>query len=535
MKKKSLVAIISSAITFVVLLSAYGQRGVSNKQRVANDSSGLYFKDKRGVYIFVPRDCGFFVCIGPDLRSEAEKYQKIPLADPNTFRILIDPQGPGRLSSETLARDHIHVFYGGEYVPTADVNSLKVFGSYAKDKNNLYYSGQIITGIDIQTVKILGMNFLSDRNGLYVANAIPPRKAVLVDYPSFQMGRPAPEVKGRDYFAQDKNFYYYSDGGTYLVDSKPNTQDFKKLGCGYYFFQGQMFYSLYQLTNADVATFRVLTGLENPDRDIDSCRQFYAIDGNHGYEFDTQVRADDTYRNHRIELLLATPEDRKKMSARSSFICVPHESPGVNFGFSRARPETASPGTIRLLQYLDAAIVEGGLMSADGQWQQLPSISDWAVITDCNSIGMQRFYDVNKKPWFARRDATSTSLIINQFQQEPLFVICDNRYSIKLAFSKTALIREFKNALRDSRVAPFDGNEPGWGSGWILEDKFFMSTEGAPEVWVPLRIKNAPTAYKEGRDFVTVGFRYQDNQFECIDGSQCSSFAVPLRFKVDLR
>ena len=472
MKTKPMVVIILSVIITLLLTAAYAQRQATTKQRVAKDSSGLYFKDKRGVYIFAPRDCGFLGCIGPDLRSEAQKYRRIPHADPNTFQILIDPKGFYASSGNILARDSEHIFYGGHYVPTGDVSSLKVLGSYAKDKNNLYYAGQVITGIDIQTVKILGMNFISDRRGLYVANGNPPRKATLVDYPTFDLRHPVQVVKGRDYFAQDKHFYYYSDGGSYRVDSKPGTQDFKKLGCGYYYFQGQIFHSLYQLAGSDVATFRVLNGLESPDRDMDSCMQSYAIDRNRRYEFDYQVRPGDTYRNHQIDILVATPEDRKRLSAQATLTCIPRELPGVNFGFSQTRTEGADPGTIKFLQYTDANLVEGQLLNSDGQWQPLPPITDLSM-DGCNSIGVQRFYEVNKKPWSARRDATSISLRVNQSGQEPVFIICDSRYSIKLAFSKTVLIKQLKNALRDSRVAPFDGNENGWGNGLDLRRQIF--------------------------------------------------------------
>jgi hypothetical protein len=66
-----------------------------------------------------------------------------------------------------------------------------------------------------------------------------------------------------------------------------------------------------------------------------------------------------------------------------------------------------------------------------------------------------------------------------------------------------------------------------------LQNKFFLNKEHVPEVWVPLRIKNVPTRYREGQDYVTVGFKYSDGQFECVDTTQCSTWGIPQRFKAD--
>src|SRR5688572_15213671 len=241
---KTKLPIIFTLLAFSLLAVVVdGQVRPSVKRPVAGDSSGLYFKDSRGVYTFVPRDCGFLGCLGtPDRRSDSVKYQKIPYADPNSFKILIDSR---ESSGYVLARDRRHVFYGGEYVPTGDVNSLKLFGAYAKDKNNLYYRGAIYRGIDIASARMIGWSFILDRNGLYVANSDPPRKAELIDISSFEVL--SSSRTPRIYFAQDKNFYYYSNGGTHLVDPKSETRQFKKLGCHYYSFRGQIFYSVYRL------------------------------------------------------------------------------------------------------------------------------------------------------------------------------------------------------------------------------------------------------------------------------------------------
>jgi len=125
--------------------------------------------------------------------------------------------------------------------------------------------------------------------------------------------------------AEDRNFYYYSNGGSYRVDSKPGVEDFKKLGCGYYHFKGRIFHSVYQIEGADAATFRVLgASSADPVGEVESCEGFYAVDKEHRYQFELRVRPDDAYRNRQIDLLLAAPEDRKRMSGLNyTYVCVP--------------------------------------------------------------------------------------------------------------------------------------------------------------------------------------------------------------------
>jgi DKNYY family protein len=534
MRRKLLFVVAMLTGIALILVGAYAQSRNSNKQPVASDSSGLYFKDRYGVYILIPRDCSFIGCIGPDLRLV--KYRTIPHADPETFQILISPKSDTSTTGEILARDRNYVFYGGRYVATGDVSTLQVLGEHAKDKNNLYFRGLVIQGLDTSTVHFPGGDFIADRNGLYLGNASPPRKVALVDSPTFKILPRLKTLNSKDYTAEDKNFDYYSVGGEYRVDSKPNTKDFKKLGCGYYYFGGRIFHSVYELSGADASTFRVLGSRENPDQDIESCQDFYAIDKDHRYQFELPVRADDTDRNHQIDLLLATPEDRKRISeVKFTYICVPQYRPGVNFGFSQVQNESTNPGTIKCLSFVDAKILEPQLINADGQWQPLPTITQaGGLLSGCDSIGVERFWEGEKKPWFSRRDPTSISLVVNRFGQDPVFVVADSRYSIKLAFSKTSLIQLLRDELSDSRLTPFDNNVAGWGSGWILENKFFVSREHMAEVWVPLRIKNVPVRNKEGQDFVTVGFKYTDGQFECVDTTQCSGWSIPQKFKADL-
>lgn len=528
MKRKLLFVVALLIGLTLILVGAYAQMN-STKEPVANDTTGLYFKDRFGVYMSIPRDCGFLGCIGPDLRLF--KYRRIANADPKTFQILISLRDSN--TSETLARDRNHVFYGGEYVPTGDVSTLQVLGEYAKDKNNLYFQGVVMPGLDTSTVQVLGLDIIADRNGLYRANSSPPRKLALVDRPTFKILPRMMRLNDKYYFAEDKNFDYYNDGGGYLVDSKPDTKDFRKLGCGYYYFGGQLYYELYLLDGADAATFRVLGSPENPDQDIERCQDFYAIDKDHRYEFELQVRPQDTYRNHQIDMLLASPEDRKKLSqTKQTYVCIPEYRPGTNFGFSQGPKGSTNPGTINFLHFADARILEAQLMNADGHWQPLPTTMQTGLSSGCDSIKVQRF-ESGKKPWFSRRDPSSVSLGVNQFDQDPVFVVADSRYSVKLAFSKTSLTKLLRDKISDSSLTTFGNNEAGWGA-WILENKFFLNREQIPEVWLPLRIKDAPAGYTEGQNYVVVGLKYSDGQFECVDATQCSTWGIPQKFSADL-
>lgn len=530
MKLITLLVVVIAAALALVAFGVYGQAARGAKRRVPNDPTGLYFKDRFGVYVYVPRGCGFLGCFGPDLRLV--KYEKIPRADPKTFEILSPPAGLEANSGEVLARDRRHVFYGGRYVPTGDVSTLRVLDGYAKDKNNVYLHGMVIKGLDTDTARVLGRRFIADRGGLYVGNASPPRRFALADRPTFKMLPPTPAASGKYYVAEDKNFYYYDNGGSFLVESKPGVEDFKKLGCGYYYFKGRIFHSVYQVEGADAATFRVLGARAESGGDVESCENYYAVDKEHRYDFELRVRPDDRYRNRQIDLLLAAPEDRKRMSEINyDYVCAPAYRPGVNFGYSHVRGDGSAPGTVTLSHFLEADILEAQLTDADGRRQPLPTIKERALTSGCDGVGVERFEGAGRKPWFDRRDPASVSLVVNRFGQDPVFVVADGRYSVKLAFSKSSLIRLLGERLAGSRVKPFDGNAAGWGSGWILENKFFLNREQVPEVWVPLRVRDVPTRYQEGHDYVTVGFKYGDGRLECVDPTQCATWGIPQSFE----
>jgi hypothetical protein len=308
MRKHPIISTLLLIITVIILVIGGAAYWNGIKEPVPNDSSVLYFRDWAGVYLYVPRDCGFLMCIGPDLRLT--RYRRIPNADPKTFRILLDPDYEYSNTGEILARDEKHVFYGGKYEPTGDVNTLVVHGNYAKDKNNLYFRGQVIRGLDTPTAQLSGDDFISDKNGLYVGVSSPLNRAALADRPTFKFLSKSRTVDGRRYFAEDKNFYYYeANGGEYEVESKPGVKDFKDLGCRYYYFDGKIFYMIYEIEGADPATFRVLLKPQDSDQQIDRCTH-YSLDKNRRYNFGTPVLPDDTYRNKDIDSLLSSPSTR---------------------------------------------------------------------------------------------------------------------------------------------------------------------------------------------------------------------------------
>jgi hypothetical protein len=316
MRKHPIISTLLLIITVIILVIGGAAYWNGIKERVPNDRSGLYFRDWTGVYIYVPRGSGFLMCNGPDMRLT--RYRKIPNAAPKTFRILFDSEyrysklGEIEISNsgEILARDEKHVFYGGDYIPTGDVNTLEVHGNYAKDKNNLYFRGQVIPGLEAPTVQLSGDDFNSDTNGPGFGIFRPLNGASLADRTTFEYLSKERTVDGRRYFAEDKNFVYYeANGGEYGVGSKPGVKDFKDLGCRYYYFDGKIFYMIYEIEGADPSIFRVLLKPQDTDQQIDRCTH-YSLDKNRRYNFGTPVLPDDTYRNKDLDSLLSSPSTR---------------------------------------------------------------------------------------------------------------------------------------------------------------------------------------------------------------------------------
>jgi hypothetical protein len=166
--------------------------------------------------------------------------------------------------------------------------------------------------LDTPTARLIGGDFISDKNGLYVGISSPPQRAALVDKATFEFFAKGRMLNRRHYIAEDQNFSYYTaDGGGYGVESKPGVNNFKVLGCDYYYFDGKIFYMIYELEGADPSTFRVLLKPQDSDQQIDRCT-YYALDKSRRYNFGLPVLPDDEYRNKQVDLLLLSPEDRTK-------------------------------------------------------------------------------------------------------------------------------------------------------------------------------------------------------------------------------
>ncbi|MDQ6786533.1 MAG: DKNYY domain-containing protein [Acidobacteriota bacterium] len=276
---------------------------------VENDTSHLYYKNRVGVYIYHPRDCGFIGCIGPDLKFlEFFRYERIGGAKPDSFHIVYSGSNTG----DILAADKTNVFYGGKRIADGDVKTLEVVTrgavTYGKDSSNLYLRGTVTKNKEEWEGVFLNGYFLINSRGLFAYNNTQkPSKLDLPDASTFQVFKEQKRI-GQEYSAaEDKNFFYINNGGSYLVEPKPEVRNFMKLGCGYYKFENRIYYSLFLLPEANPETFRVLKSPDNKPAYDERCNQFYAIDKNHRWEFQIPVRPQDEYRNRQIDDLLKSP------------------------------------------------------------------------------------------------------------------------------------------------------------------------------------------------------------------------------------
>ena len=522
--KRVISVLVLRAVALVLLCGLAGCAQLGGPlEPVENDKSGLYFKNRLGVYVLYPRDCGFLGCIGPDLRPF--KHGPMRFADPATFQILFQ----GDDSYTILARDREHVFWGGEYVPTGDVSTLRLFDGYATDKNNLYFNGAI-SGVDTAQLRHVGGPFFSDTGGLFLARSSPPTRMEFADPDTFGFYASPVRSNGRYYEAEDKNFRYYRDPD-YRVDAKPGVEGFEKLGCGYYRFQGQIFYGLQRLGATDAATFRVLGAHDGASgRDVERCDlPYYAVDKNRRYQFDDEVRPEDERRNHEIEMLLAPPGDRKALSKnRTVYNCKPGRT-AANSDYGAVYDKSVKPGSVRFESYADAGLTESSIVDAAGHWQPLPAVWKAGASLGCESLRVERFAGADPKPWFSRRDPSFVSLVASI--DDPIFIVADSNYTVRLAFTNTVLTKVLREGLRGARVEPLPDDANGWGSGWILEGRFFIGRDGQPEVWIPLRDKDAQAGKRDS--YVTIGLRHGAGRFECIDESACAAWGIPQAFDAD--
>lgn len=59
-----MIFLVFCTIVFLILILLINTE-FSQMTPIDNDISGLYYKNRIGVYIYYPRDCGYIGCIGP--------------------------------------------------------------------------------------------------------------------------------------------------------------------------------------------------------------------------------------------------------------------------------------------------------------------------------------------------------------------------------------------------------------------------------------------------------------------------------------
>lgn len=508
-----------SFIALIHLIYSQPIRYFMPKRPVENDPSGLYYQNRFGVYIGIPCSSGFISLedLGLDRPSVKKtrgfsEYKQVIDADPQTFQIL-----KGSSSSRSiLGKDKNFVFYGGEVVPGGDVNSLQVFDTFARDRKYIYFGGYSITRLDVETFQHLVQTLVSDKNGLYAVYSAVPRKIDLIDRETFKGFSEIRFDNNRNYIGEDKNFnYYFAAKHEYLAEPKPGLENYKELGCGYFFFHDRIFHTVFQLTDADPATFRVL--------DSPNCRHLYAVDKNHRWHLTSRLSPNDINRNRRIDVLLAPPEERKKRSRvflLGACITVPPD-----YKYEKAGNDANLPaGAIRMTQYLEADLVRSELLNSAGVWQVLPEFKQVEMLSSpCLSISVYKFRDYDKKHWFVRRDPSSFTLIIGSDDQ--IFVIADRNHSVKLAFTYRLIDEILEDKLKNTLIAypsRFDMHPRS-----IFEDKLFLNKNGLPEIWIPLEVKDILKEEHEDVEFIHAGFVYRDQSWNCLDEQQCSRFGIP--------
>lgn len=273
---------------------------------VENDCTHLYEKNWSGVFIYNSPGCGWIGCFGPDF-LDFLYYERLWGASPATFKIILCGGDTGGV----LAVDKDSVFYGGKRVPNGDPDSIEIVTSgaqtYAKDKNNIYIKGAATENKGQWDGVFLDRSFLLKEDGLYIADRTDqPTKLELPDSQTFKLIGYT-RINNKIYIAEDKNFYFEPNGGTYLPDPKPDTKGFDKLGCDYYRFENRLFYTLYELHGADLDTFKVLRTSNDDANPSVRCMEQYAIDKEHRWQFQIPVRPQDKMRNDKIDSLLKLP------------------------------------------------------------------------------------------------------------------------------------------------------------------------------------------------------------------------------------
>jgi len=162
------------------------------------DSTRIYVKGEHGFFNPIDADYSTFEYLGSLFGKDKEKvfssFIIIKGADPDSFKVLndsyyakdknrayyFDHPIPGvdltsfRALNKNYAadKDRIYHYYQtrNHIVRNADVSTFSVFSKnseYAKDKKNVYYEGNSVKGADVNSFKIIGHFYGADKNSIY--------------------------------------------------------------------------------------------------------------------------------------------------------------------------------------------------------------------------------------------------------------------------------------------------------------------------------------------------------------------------------
>ena len=294
----------------------------------AKDKNNSYIRGKiseKGPILFGVYESGVY------FRNSS--HQKLPNADPSTFKILSPYYGKDKkavyccdkeienadvatfqLISELVGKDKTAVYHGKERIVGADVQTYrqlnKRYGKdskniffdakvmkgadwssfetidyiYAKDKNRVYFKEEIIESADPKTFQEVGYLFYKDKNNVYLENS----KIENADPASFEVFK----LTYKDY-SKDKNHVYYKT--SILEGADPKT--FKHfIGSSYWMDKDHVYFDGKRFENSDASTFELLDGPYYRDKnnvyyhnivmdaDVQTfkiIRESYAIDKDH--------------------------------------------------------------------------------------------------------------------------------------------------------------------------------------------------------------------------------------------------------------
>lgn len=176
----------------------------------------LFFlaKDKNGIYYYNNKIAGAdLATFEPISRPYYKDQHHIYIEDLDQIVRLV---GAHRENFEVLsgmyAKDKDSIYYWGEVVKGADVNTFRVVDGIAKDKDSVFFLEKKISGADPETFFMIGNDYGGDRNTVYKRG----QKIEGVDPETF--------IVLNDYYAKDKNFGYFegvviqnSDGGSFTI------------------------------------------------------------------------------------------------------------------------------------------------------------------------------------------------------------------------------------------------------------------------------------------------------------------------------